>query len=478
MQNDDGKYAIAIVGIGDAFETQYWKQLSSLNLNRWNVYCLDNSLLWGPNVKERRAETLKRISDADFKFFDIQTEDNFQEFIRSHKLMLVVLAVPDFAHVAELRRWLNAPDVGQILVEKPLSNDIEEVQRLLAEVGTKIPVEKLDKVKYFDHYRGKVHTTLGDPIYRDGLQNPKGWDLGEIKRVRFFCLEDFTGTDAGYLNRLRKSRISPERNGSIEIAGREKTLGQGMIFDLGSHLFALLEYFGKISTVELKEIRAGRYVGVGDRDAGLSSELRAEDGSTTAHLMRTTKIRHETFAAFKFGFESYRDKEISGEAFIGKGVRGINFPNSFDLNLEEPLIGEVKLLELHGETGRKVQFFLKTGQKLAGRAKRIIDKNGKILREEPFDIPDAHRIAFDEALAPEEGVIPRLFLTVGAAAGILEKLDEIQSTIRTKVLPFYSLGRRARSGGSAFENQDIISYPEYLDSLMARFEPVWTKATS
>lgn len=467
------KIAIAIVGIGDAFENQYWEQLRALDSTEWKVYCLDNSSYWHSGIRARREATCEKIDGAGFEFIDTSDAAEYEKFINQHKLALVILAVPDKAHMLELRKWVNA-DVGEIIVEKPLSDDPEKVRDFLKDLGEAIPEQKLKKIRYFDHYRGKLHAHFKDRAFWTHLR--KNWELGRITGFRFFCLEDFSGTDDAYLSREsgRGNKISPELNGSIEVSGREGALDRGMIFDLGSHMLAVIEYLGNVSTLELDEIRAGRYVGVADENGSLKNEVLREDGSFVRRLMQTTRIANETFAQFKFKFKDYQERSIRGEAYLGKGIRGIRAPREFYIPVDNPLLGEVKLIELQGEGGKRAHFFLKRDEVYKAETKLLSDERGTVLDRGEFPISDSHKVAFEEFLSPPKEKTG-LFLSLSKASEILEKLEEIQGRIRGKVFPYYSLGRREGGREQEFADRPIISRAEYLDSIVHRFEPLWKR---
>ena len=472
------KEKIVIVGIGDVFEKHYWEEFEALNLNQFEVLCVDNKSYWQGDVLAKRTRTKKKIEEAGFRFINSQNESEYHEFIRTNKFAAVIIAVPDFVHIKEIKNWIDA-DVARIIVEKPLSDKSSEVDLFLR--NTLVSERNLNKIKYFDHYRGKLHKYFANKefiemLYAD-LQTP-------LRKIRFFCLEDFSGTHKDYIEKeeTKGNKIFPEFNGSIEVVGREKALNKGMIFDLGSHMLAVLEYFGETDTLEINKIWAGRYVGVGDKLGNLNSEIFQEDGSFDKRIMETTKIENETFAAFHFQFKgdkwlkNGKDHKILGEAYVGKGIRGIENPNNFNLNLSVPIIGEVKLIEFESETNRKVQFYLKREKRNENKMKRIIGENGNTEEEGEFQIFKAHKIAFEETLNPpnREEIIQQkpMFLSIYEAQKLLKKLEEIQSKIKNEVLPYYSLGRRNRN------KEIIISYPEYLDSIMARFEPIWEKSKS
>jgi hypothetical protein len=464
----DEKLKIAIVGIGDVFTRFYFKDnvLKKIVQEQPNceIYCADKA------IKESILEYLK----PPFFFVDNKNEhrkrnnkqETFNAWLQEHKFDLIVIATPDKAHISTALEWLDS-DFDLMIIEKPFSDDSEKVNELLQNPRYKDETGK-PKVAAFSHFRAKVHEQFKD---RDSIRAIFK-ELGELTKFRFFCLEDYSGTDLDFIEefirdeREQGNEIDPEINGPIEIPNRQVALNKGMVFDLGSHMLSLLHYFGDPITMEVEKIWAGQYVGLGFDE------------------QTKTKIDGETFAAIEFTFSNDLGNLVEGTAFLGKGIRGIDDPNRFGLNLDKPELGEVKLLEIEGDSGKKLQVFFKR-RRLEDREDlaRLISSDGIPLDDELLPIARnpiekyPYFYIFKKAMESPEEYNPYeedLFINAEEAKSFLVTIEEIRRKIEAGVkkrkdgFPKYKLGKKLSNG-------EIIPC-ESLDEIMARFEPIWEKS--
>lgn len=450
--------SIVIVGIGDGFRKHYFPTLRKLKsdnkLNNCIVSCIDHEKSWGETGGEnyiRKSSTRDEIislneepgsENCKFEYVDRFT-DRHRQLIYESEVDLVMIVVEDKYHYAATKEWIQG-NCLHICVEKPLSVDKQGVNDFLG-----FDKNELKRISAVDHYRGKLHMALSNKDFFKSfvsvLRIPDSGDF-QLKRFRFFCIEDFSGTDEKY---LRKENI-PEDNSNcpIRMVGRETALEKGMTFDLLPHMFATLMYFGFPESVKIDRIWAGKYVGV-DYQFNQSPEV------------------DDTFVALHFRFKQQENKqEVIGEAYAGKGILGVEeFHQVTDLEGNSIVLdGDVKVFEIEGVNGVKVQVFMK--QKL----QRILIPDQKpIIKSFPIEDPFSYTIEQSFSPAPLEESEQNLHLEPEMAAEILNKIFEIKEKIDGKSLPNYSLGMRNSAG-------EVLSRPQYLEHMLESFgDPVWDR---
>jgi len=206
-----------------------------------------------------------------------------EEYQRLTDVDCVFIVAPDQFHCQIAEFWLpRLTPTGNIFIEKPLDASVQSALSLKEKIGK-------DKVIYaFDHYLARA-----EPFVRDKAKYIKR--IGSIKRIKFHILEPFS--------------IPPNR---------VKALDKGMIFDLFSHVLALVAGVTNSSTtaflsrVKLDQVKAAKYI--------------------------NCPISGESFAWIKFSID-----DIPITAAVGKCVA----------------TSEDKLMVLYGTTGRIELDFIK-----------------------------------------------------------------------------------------------------------------------
>jgi predicted dehydrogenase len=400
---------IVVEGIGDIVSkpTGYGPALHKLKIDIPSlriIFC-DISKGWTTSIAKDRRKTIKDLKKWGAEFLDKSKKDELKEYhdLLHAKVDAVIIATPDSTHITLARHWLQG-DCERIFIEKPITNNPEEVQQWLTS-NLYDNEDDLNRIVAFDHYRPRVHAHLA---HKDTL-----WfvlsDTGRVKKFKFYFLEDHSGTDTKYLDaELERGREIEDRNGPIENEGRMAALASGLILDLMPHIIAVLEYFGEPESIQLKEIRPAIYTGV-DYDYNSHAE-----------------INNETFAAIKFTFTEDSGSQAEGEAYIGKGIRGAEkFPE---------MMGNVKILVIEGETDCKLEFNFR---------QHTVSKIINGVKQTPFLYLERDPYYFllrDIAFKPDKGI--RVSLSVEMAAIILEKLIEMKSKVNTELLPTYKLGNK------------------------------------
>jgi hypothetical protein len=290
-------------------------------------------------------------------------------------------------------------------------------------------VGKDRRIRCLDHYRARVHAQLN---YRQFLRQVTE-HLGALAVFRFYFLENRSGTDAIYCEKLR-SRGWKERNGPIENEQRKDGVKHGLVLDMLPHMPAVLAYLGNADYVNLRWIQAARYLGVDYKDD------------------EPTEISHETFAAMGFDFLAFdsvdHNQRTHGEAYVGKGIRGIQADTSMDNN--------VKLVELEGTNGNRIHLDLRGKTPSA----YLLNKNGG--REKLFELEqDPYHYLFRKIFKDETGVID-LTLPLRTGKRILDIVGDVRRVLaHQNPLGTYLLGNKQGR------------QPPYLEELCKQLPVIW-----
>jgi predicted dehydrogenase len=190
---------------------------------------------------------------------------------------VVFVLVPDKDHIRVARRWLKRATL--ILIEKPYDREYTVADAFEKELSTMISATDQSTrdslpgtvVSPFDHYLAKIHEYVQNRDTANRLTGP-------LQKIEFALVE------AGPVERWRA-----------------ETLSAGMIYDLLSHVFAMLSVELDLRTFQLQNRRTKIAVA---RHAGL------EDSPYKA----------ETFATFEFIMNSYSGAAVEVRGSVGKGV--------------------------------------------------------------------------------------------------------------------------------------------------------------
>jgi predicted dehydrogenase len=180
-----------------------------------------------------------------------------------NEIDLVFVLTPDDTHCSTAEFWFpRLSEEGKIYIEKPLDVKIEDAQRLFAQAGSTA------KIFGFDHYLVRIRPLL-KKINALAMAN------GGVKSLAIHILEP---------NPVKKNRT--------------ETLKHGVIFDLYSHVLAVLpalltedkaKIAWKINDIEINEVKSLKYA--------------------------EWQYKSETWARIQLKLD-----DIEGEAEVGKGV--------------------------------------------------------------------------------------------------------------------------------------------------------------
>jgi len=177
------------------------------------------------------ATTSWNTAKAENRAYYLDKSRYREEYYQLTEVDFVFIVVPDQFHCQIAEFWLSRlTPTGKIFIEKPLDASIQSALWLKEKIVK-------DMVIYaFDHYLAAAESFL-----RDKAKYLKR--IGSIKRIEFHILEPFG--------------IPPNR---------VKTLDKGMIFDLFSHVLALVARVIDSSTtafdqrVRLEQVKAAKYI--------------------------------------------------------------------------------------------------------------------------------------------------------------------------------------------------------------------------
>jgi hypothetical protein len=398
-----------VEGVGDVVRRSYapafQKLLEHLRGTREvEVVFADRGEFWrpggDPRLVQKMTEIIQSVKGWGGRYLDKSDPADLSQY-RALRPDVVIVATPDFTHVDVAREWLTRVEPPeQIFLEKPLAESVRAARRLLGMVR---PDDH--GILAFDHYRARLlpSRTQLKTVLRFLGRGP--WAL------RFYFLEDHSAADPNY-----PAARDVGRDGAIENEQRVGTLKNGLVLDAMPHLIAVLATFGRVETFRPTRICAGQYTGVdGDPD-------------------RRTEIARETFAEVRFLCANHAGERIDGQAYVGKGVRGVkSLGPAFDHN--------VKVLEIEsgspGLEGNTVRFDMKSSTGVA-RA-YLLSKGGRTELE--FPLYESPYQVFLEKVADGTYREADLALPVEAGKSILVALEDVCEAIQEKgALPTYPSG--------------------------------------
>ncbi|MFQ6114793.1 MAG: Gfo/Idh/MocA family oxidoreductase [bacterium] len=396
---------IVVEGVGDVVENYYGPAFEVLKKKlqgkrEIQVTFVDDRQYWkrDANLSQKMQGIIASVEHWGAEYLDKSKPEDFRTYSKFLQADVVIIATPDFTHGNIATEWLKRnPPPEQIFIEKPLDSSLDAARTLLGKIK---PYD--NRVLAFDHYRARLLPT------RDQMNVILGF-LGEgLTRFTFYFLEDHSGGDP-------KFHPLFQRDGPLENEQRVKALQQGVILDGMPHMIALLAHFCRGETLRVTKVQAGQYIGV--------------DGNSK----KRTEVEKETFAGVEFVCADYQGHLVAGNAYVGKGVRGVEeLGPEYDYN--------VKLLVIEGLNGNKVCFDLRSSGPGASEA-QLIDKNGKTqfwfkLNPKPYE-------TFLEKVADGIYLDDRVALHVETGKRILEILEDMRHPIPDKnEIPEYPCGMK------------------------------------
>lgn len=401
---------LVIEGVGAIAERTVAAAAQKLHIDipDLKVFFTDKSANWTEDVRVDREATVRRINSWGAKFLDKSDPAQFAEYndLLYQNVDAVLVETPDRTHIEIAKHWLKG-NCEWIYIEKPLTThrELDKAEKWVEELR----FNKTDRERLlaFDHYRARVHAQFR---YADYITSILSF-IGQLRRFRFFLLEDHSDSDRKYIEAQRRRNPKfKNRNGPIENEGRVDALREGLILDLMPHVLSVLEYFGDPALIDVRTIRSGIYTGV-DRNPS-----------------KRAGIQNETFAAIEFDFNDYGGGRVRGEAYIGKGIGGSR--------RYAEMRGNVKVLEVFGSRG-KLTFDFHNNTLLMG------ERSGKMKKMFDLERDAYYYLLTDVAFRKPQGTL--LGLSIERATTILERLTHMKSKIDPAALGTYYLGDSVRS---------------------------------
>ena len=404
------KIHFAVEGAGDVVRLYIGPALEALVKNNPDreiaATFLDDSSFWRNDpVRVKKMEAvIDYIKSWGGEYVDLagKTPEERDAIRRSLHAHVVDIENPDVAHVGTTMDWLNRyGGMGpQILVDKPLSNSVEDAFMLLGNL-----VDKPGQVHGIDHFLAMALPTAEQ---RKRLDEHLG---GGIAKQNFYLVENHSAGDPLY-------KTGIDDDGAIEREGRTSALKYGLVLDLISHGLPMVAKEGDISSVELKWVRAAQYKGAG-------GDPQAKPGIPATS---------ETFAEVGYTFHDNLGRLVKGTATIGKGLHGVKaLGPQFD--------HQVFALEEVGLNGNRVVYNMRPQGEGAGKA-HLYDAVGNEVGS--YDLPTAnpyYRVfqSIIDGVSTTNGIL----FPVETAHKFLEIMDRIRTPIRKqKELAAYNGGMR------------------------------------
>jgi hypothetical protein len=397
----DKKLRIVVEGVGHVVQNYYVKGL------KWaqeqlgddiSITFVDDSSFWRGNKRSAHIfrDFIKSL-DPWALYIDKSKVSGERLYKGLRDADFVFIATPDFTHVKIAKHWLTPPrSCRQIFIEKPLDSSLNRARDLLFSIGQNDP-----KVRTLDHYRARVLPVCSE-LQLSHMKKDLG---GRIVKCTFYFLENKSG---------------PPSIGPIENEGRTTSVKNGLILDMVPHVPAILTYYGLVDTTRIMNVTVGRYVYTDNNGQ-----------------KREATIPNETFAHVQFTMFDHElhDPPIQCDAYIGKGVRGVEALNMW---------GDVKLLEITGRNSKRYRLDLRSSGNGASQAyliKRDGTKSHLVdLERDPYSLL-MERIVRHETDDPDTPL--RFDLPVETAKTILQSVDEMRYFFKRlrKRIPTYDIGK-------------------------------------
>jgi len=414
---------VVVEGIGNVVQTYYAPVLRRLigdYSTQLSVTFIDHSTHW---KKQRNADEFQTFIDQlgtwGARYVD-KSSSAGKEAYEQLRADVVFIASPDYLHVQLATDWLDSGRCTQIFIEKPIDASLDRARDLLGLVRQNDP-----RVRALDHYRARMMPVISSTLQFKYIFKELG---SRISGFTFYFLED------GSLFKDKKGTCFTDD--PIAALGRSKSLESGLILDMMPHVPAVLSNFGIVDSIRVLGVRVGRY-------KYIDKKGREQEAS----------IPKETFAHIRFSFRGFDLLPITGDVYLGKGIKG-----SSDLQKT----GDIKLLDLIGANGNTFRFDLRGSQE--GGNVVLIDKK----KEERFFlklIPDAYgtiiRLVVEDKLKASDG---QLFfdMPLELAKNIRLAIEEMLHPIKGKVIPTYHISAPINGTSGA----------PYLEELVRTITPV------
>ena len=284
---------------------------------------------------------------------------------------IVFILVPDDIHIEMAKPWLKRASL--IIIEKPYNRKLqqaEDFERTLTKVKEKSGEGQCVPKTWvipFDHYLSKIDWYVS---HRGDYKEK----MGVINSIEFSILEA----------------------GAVE-KWRAPSLNAGMIYDLFSHLLAMISEEVDLSSFELDKI---------------------DEILVARHKDSPIPEDRETFAYLKFPLTGDGGNQITIEGYIGKGVG----------------VEDEKFLKLNGQKGQITCKLLRNDRGIT------LKEYGKEGEDELSETAIGHEEFLEKLLRGEYVDDPMGGLTTSTAIQILRIINAIRERVEgSKQLPEYEV---------------------------------------
>ncbi len=335
------------------------------------------------NAYENFVNQIKIIDKRDnddkdiheIKYINLKDKNEKKWYIHQGATIVFIL-IPDGVHIKYAKEWFRRATL--MIIEKPYNRQLEEAsdfEDLINEFTSSANKQPITWVIPFDHYLAKIKGLALEPNQEKYFES-----IGALRNVEF---------------QLTESRqLEP---------WRAETLEEGLIYDLFSHILALLTI-----CIDLQTYRA---------DYVVKFFAGKHEGSP---------ITKETFAFIDFRLKDYKSNQVRVKGSIGKGI-------SRD---------DKKFIKFIGEEGYIICRF-------AGKNKGpgIYRKIGDGIEAFQYNIREGHRELIEHILDGKFRNEPIGGLTGSEAIQIMKIMNSFRERIENKKLASYKIG---------MEPEDII----------------------
>lgn len=301
---------LVCVGAGDAFINRYLPTLLRyVNWEKLRLLVADEKPLQkiieervgqalqsgdkgaAEELRQKYEELTRYVKgDKPVRFVNIR-DDHDKGWYYHIRADIVLVLVPDDAHIRVAKEWLNRSTL--ILVEKPYNRDLHEVR------------EFEENLKQITHEYGGPHPTTWVCPFDHYLAKIAEYAVNKERSFVRYNRERLIERIGG----LRSVEFGLVEAGPVE-AWRMKSLEAGMIYDLFSHVLAMLDLEVRVETFSPGRVNRVAVARHKSRPSAARGKPKTNKDKFTA----------ETFAYFDFELSDYKGNWIPIRGAVGKGV--------------------------------------------------------------------------------------------------------------------------------------------------------------
>ncbi|MFX1253041.1 MAG: Gfo/Idh/MocA family protein [Promethearchaeota archaeon] len=210
------------------------------------------------------VETDKATADACRERYEIPTYSSVEELMKSNKPDAVILSVPTSLHYSMGKELLTKYDLKGLLIEKPVTETLEEAEELVAIAKTKKTIIQVGHIEIYNPVVTRMLTMLEEGAIGE-MRTVKIERRGAVPEQRISSLgdvlEDIGVHDLDLISRLVKGELNLYCTG-ILVDGVQNS-AQIILSnkaDFNGHIILSRQFAGKRRTIEIEGTKGTMFV--------------------------------------------------------------------------------------------------------------------------------------------------------------------------------------------------------------------------